>query len=172
MPPVFPSVYTATKVCAGRLATAWHKFKGVPVSHVRAFNAYGPGQAHGPDHPQKIVPTFATEAWAGRPIPVWGDGTQTVDLVHTDDLARMLVDAVDHGDDVTFDGGTGVPFTVNQVARTVLAVTGSQAGIEYLPMRDGEEPTTIVADGEGWDRLGWKPEHSDAKFAAAVESYR
>ena len=43
---------------------------------------------------------------------------------------------------------------------------------QYLPMRDGEEPTTIVADGEGWDRLGWKPEHSDAKFAAAVESYR
>lgn len=172
MPQVFPSVYTATKVCSTRLATAWNKFKGVPVSHVRAFNAYGPGQAHGPGHPQKIVPTFATEAWAGRPIPVWGDGEQTVDLIHTGDLARMLVDAVDHGDDVTFDGGTGVPFTVNEVAQMVLSVTGSQAGIKYLPMRDGEEPTTIVATGEGWDRLDWKPEHSDELFAYSVASYR
>src|SRR3990170_3281413 len=82
MPPVFPPVYTATKVCSQRLATAWHQAFGVRVSHVRAFNAYGSHQAHGTGHPQKIVPTFATEAWAGRPIPVWGDGEQTVDLVH------------------------------------------------------------------------------------------
>jgi hypothetical protein len=96
-------VYTATKVAATRLASAYHHTHGLPVSHVRAFNAFGPGQAHGPGHPQKIIPTFAVEAWAGRPIPIWGDGNQTVDLIHTSDLARMLVDAIDHGDDVTFD---------------------------------------------------------------------
>lgn len=172
MPQVFPSVYTATKVATTRLATAWHLSRGLPVSHVRAFNAYGPGQHHGPGHPQKIVPTFATEAWAGRPIPIWGDGEQGVDLVHTDDLARMLVDACAHGDDVTFDGGTGIMFTVNEVANMVLDITGSKAGIKYLPMRDGETPTDIVATGEGWDRLDWKPAHDPALFAAAVESYR
>lgn len=172
MPPVFPSVYTATKVCAAHLATAWHRAYGLPVSHVRAFNAYGPGQKWGPGHPQKVLPTFARAAWEGRPLPVWGDGEQTMDLVHADDVGRMLVEAAQHGDDVTFDAGTGVAVTVNEFAEHVLKVTGSQAGVEYLPMRTGEAPTRIVAGGDGWDRLDWKPELDWGRVTAAVEWYR
>ncbi len=172
MPPVFQSVYTATKVCADRLATAWHLNKGVRTSHVRAFNAYGPGQKHGPGHPQKILPTFATEAWAGRPIPIWGDGTQGVDLVHADDLGRMLVEACWFGDDEVFDGGTGVGLTVIEVAEHVLRVTGSKAGVRYLPMRAGEVPTKIVAGGDGWDELGWKPEHDWNRVTECVMAYK
>ncbi len=173
MPPVFPSVYTATKVCAQRMATAWHQAYGVPVSHVRAFNAYGPGQAYGPGHPQKILPTFARRAWNGEPIPVWGDGSQRVDLVHSDDVGRMLVDATAHGDDAMFDAGTGNAMTVNEVAAIVLGATRSQAGIQYLPMRHGEDPTAVVvAEGEGWDRLGWKPVLDWLTILEAVESYR
>jgi len=171
MLPVFPSVYTATKMCAQRLATAWHQAYGLPVSHVRAFNAYGPHQAHGPGHPQKILPTFATEAWAGRPVPVWGDGTQTVDLVHADDVGRMLVDATRFGDDQVFDAGTGVPVTVNQLASFVLADTRSPAGIKYLPMRAGEVPVQVVAEGLGWDLLDWKPELDWVRVADAIRWY-
>ena len=172
MPKVFKSIYTATKVCTGWIASGFHETYGLPVSHVCAYNAFGPNQHHGPGHPQKIVPTFAVESWGMRPVPVWGDGEQTVDLVHTSDLARMLVDATLHGDDVEFDGGTGVAFTVNQVAEMVFDVTGHYSGIEYLPMRRGEKPTHIVATGRGWDRLGWKPEFRKDDFVAAVESYR
>lgn len=172
MPPVFPSVYTATKICASRLATAWHLAHGLPVSHVRAFNAYGPGQKYGPGHPQKIVPTFARYAWEGRPLPVWGDGEQTMDLVHADDVGRMLVDATGSGDDAVFDAGTGRAVTVNELARIVLAVTGSTAGVEHLPMRTGELPTRIVAEGEGWDRLDWKPGHDWGRIADVVRAYR
>lgn len=171
MPQVFPSIYTATKVCATRLASAYHTAYGLPVSHVRAFNAFGPGQRHGPGHPQKIIPTFATEAWEGRPIPIWGDGEQTVDLISADSLGKMLIEAVHHGDDVTFDGGTGMPFTVNEVAKYVLEVTGSNAGIEYLPMRKGEVPTHIVAKGEGWSRLSWRPEFLWADLYDTIGSY-
>jgi UDP-glucose 4-epimerase len=172
MPPVFPSVYTATKVAAQRLATAWHLAYGVRVSHVRAFNAYGPGQKFGPGHPQKILPTFARAAWAGVPLPVWGDGEQVVDLVHADDVGRMLIDACGHGDDVVFDAGSGEPVTVNELARYVLAVTGSKAAVEYLPMRAGEGPARIAAEGEGWERLDWKPTHDWDRIADAVRWYR
>lgn len=172
MPDVFPSLYTATKQCAIRLATAYHRTHGLLVSHVRAFNVFGPGQKHGPGHPQKIIPTFATEAWAGRPIPIWGDGTQTVDLVHVDDLARLLVAALDHGGDVTFDGGTGVALSVNEVADFVLAVTGSKAGVEHREMRRGEVPSRIVASGTGWELLdGWKPTFDWQRLGEAVRSY-
>jgi UDP-glucose 4-epimerase len=172
MPPVFPSVYTATKVCAQRLATAYHVAYGIPVSHVRAFNAYGPGQKYGPGHPQKILPTFARFAWEGRPLPIWGDGEQTMDLVHAEDVGRMLVDAAAHGDDVTFDAGTGVAVTVNELAEYVLMKTRSTAGVEHLPMRLGEKPTRIVADGEGWDRLDWKPSHNWYRVGDTVDWYR
>jgi UDP-glucose 4-epimerase len=172
LPPVFPSVYTATKVCADRLATAWHLAHGLRTSHVVAFNAYGPGQKYGPGHPQKIIPTFASLAWQGKPLPVWGDGEQTVDLVHADDLGRMLVEATNFGDDQVFDGGTGYALTVNQVADYVIEVTGSDAGIEYLPMRKGETPTEIVAEGRGWGLLGWRPEMNWEGLRATIEAYR
>lgn len=177
MPQVFPSIYTATKVCATRLASAFHHTHGLPVSHVRAFNAFGPGQAHGPGHPQKIVPTFAVQAWAGQPIPVWGDGEQTVDLIDTKSLAAMLVEALDHGDDITFDGGSGEPYTVNTIARAVQSIVKQNGGpqtqsIEYLPMRRGELPTKIVATGEGWERLGWAPSFHHDDLVDTVLSYR
>jgi UDP-glucose 4-epimerase len=172
MPPVFPSVYTATKVCADRLATAWHHAYGVRVSHVRAFNAYGPGQKWGPGHPQKILPTFARAAWENRPLPIWGDGSQTMDLVHADDVGRMLVEATQHGNNATFDAGTGTAVTVNDLAKFVLGVTNSSGGVECLPMRAGENPTRIVASGEGWDSLGWKPEHHWGRIEEAIQWYR
>lgn len=172
MPQVFPSIYTATKVCATRLASAFHRDFGLQVSHVRAFNAFGPGQAYGRGHPQKIVPTFAIKALRGEPIPIWGDGEQGVDLIHTSDLATMLVDAAAFVDDQVFDGGTGQMFTVNQVSEMVKEITGSNVPNEYLPMRRGEEPTKIVAEGEGWDALGWQPRFRNRDLIDTVDWYR
>lgn len=172
MPPVFPSLYTATKICADRMASAYHNAYGLRVSKVIAYNAYGPGQKHGPNHPQKIIPTFATEAWAGRPIPIWGDGEQSVDLIHVDDIGKMLVEATRFGDDVTFDAGTGQPLTVNEVANAVLWLTSSTAGVEYLPMRAGEVPTKIVAEGLGWNRLDWQPWFDASRLDETILSYK
>lgn len=172
MPDAFPSIYTATKIATQRLATALHHSRGLRVSHVRAFNAYGPGQKYGTGHPQKIIPTFATAAWRNEPIPVWGDGTQTVDLIHVDDIARILVKATKLTNNETVDAGTGTPHTVNQIASYVLKVTKSTASVQHLPMRDGEQPTTIVAKGEGWDLIGFKPLFTWPDLGATVRWYR
>lgn len=171
MPAVFPSIYTATKVAAERLAWAFHESEGIPVSHVRAFNVFGAGQKLGPV--QKIIPTFANCAWNAKPFPVWGSGNQTVDLVHVSDVARMLVDALAFGDCQTFDAGTGVGQTVNHVAQDIAVYCGlEQFKIDYLPMRKGEKETKIVAEGEGWDILGWKPNFNGIQFVSTIESYK
>lgn len=170
MPAVWANVYQATKHCARELATAWHENYAVPVSHVRAFNAFGPRQKH--YGVQKILPTFAVRAWRNQPIPVWGDGTQTVDLVYVDDLARMLIEAIGFGDDEVFDGGTGQALTVLQVAQIVLETTGSTGGIDFLPMRKGEKPTTIVAEGENWDLLSHHPELRLSDLERTIAWYR
>lgn len=167
------NVYQATKLCAMRLATAWHRQYDVPVSHVRAFNVFGPGQKHGPGHPQKFLPTFATRAWAGELLPIFGNGFQTIDPVHVDDVARMLVDAARFGDDEIFDAGTGIQVTVRHFAEQVIRMTGSKSKLHFLPMRPGEtEDTYIRAQGEGWKALGWAPILDWDKVQEAVNWYR
>lgn len=172
MPDAFPSLYTATKLAAVRLATAWHHAYELPVSHVRAFNAFGPLQKFGKGHPQKIVPTFAYCALNGLDLPVWGSGNQRVDLIHVDDIARVLVDAMAFGDDQTFDAGTGTALTVNEVAELIIDLADSESQIKYLPMRPGEIETKICATGEGWDLLAYKPEFRLADLQATVDAYR
>lgn len=172
MPDAFPSIYTATKIASQRLATALHHSRGLKVSHVRAFNAYGPGQRHGPGHPQKIIPTFATLAWKQAPLPIWGDGTQTVDLVHVDDIAKILLKATTLIENETIDAGTGTALTVNQVADYVLKVTKSTGSVEHRAMRDGETPTHIVAEGEGWGHLVMPPVFTWGQLGDTIRWYR
>src|SRR5690606_20730187 len=128
MPDPFPSVYTATKVAARRLTTAWHHAYGLRASTVRAFNGYGPHQAHGPGHPQKILLSAARDAWEGRAMSSWSDGEQAIDHVLPDDVDRMFVQATQYADEVSFDAGTGVPVTVDALEQFVLEVTASKAG--------------------------------------------
>lgn len=176
MPRVNPSLYAATKACAMDMALAYQHSDLLRCSFVRAYNAYGPGQAYGGDHPQKILPTFASKAWAGEDIPVWGNGELWTDLVHVDDVARMLVEAMAFGDGQCFDAGSGYPQTVLEVARKVLAHTGSDSKIVHLDPRKGERLTSTDADvarGENWDLLnGWRPVFDPERFAAAIDSYR
>jgi UDP-glucose 4-epimerase len=172
MPDVFPSIYTATKVATQRIAKALHHSRGLKVSHVRAFNVFGPGQAVGSGHPQKLVPTAAVAAWRNEPIPVWGDGKQGVDLIYVDDVARMLVDATKFSDDQVFEGGTGSMWTVNNVVSMIKAIAQSTSPVEHHPMRDGEDPTHIVARGQGWDLLGWEPSFNFDDLIRTVEAYR
>lgn len=173
MPDVWANVYQATKQCAKTLATAYHESFGVPVSHVRAFNAFGVGQAYGPGHPQKIIPTFASLAWRGEDIPVWGDGTQTVDLVSATDLAKVLVNVLHYGDNRVYDGGSGVEWSVWKTAEFVNRYCGGKSKIIHLPMRDGERPHThLCATGENWSRLRERPFLKLEELVAAIESYQ
>jgi len=168
------NVYQATKLCAMRLATAWHRNFGIPVCHVRAFNVYGPGQKHGPGHPQKIIPTFAYHAWRGEPIPIWGSGEQTVDLVHVDDVAKVLVEATAYGEDQVFDAGTGSDMTVRNVARMINLWCGQHPNNTItFPMRPGETPgTAIKAKGDGWKLLDWQPTNDLMRVREVVDWYK
>lgn len=172
LPPIFKSVYTITKMCADAFAEAWHLTYNVPVSFVRAYNVFGIGQKWGPGHPQKFLPTFATRAWRNEPLQIWGDGKQTMDVVSTRDLARMLVEATAYSDCELFEAGCGEEISVVDFAEYILHATGSTGGIEYLPMRKGETPSRIKASGLGWNLLGWQPTLNWDEVREAVMWYR
>lgn len=171
------NIYQATKYCAYNLANAYRIYQNMPCSFVRAFNAYGKGQhVYGV---QKIIPTFATRAWRGQNLPIWGNGKQLVDMVYVDDIARMLVDALQFHQGQTFDAGTGVGHTVNEIAEAVLTTVsihgGTKSRLQYFPMRKGELETggvAPVAKGEGWDLLGYRPRFRFLEFVETVDWYR
>lgn len=127
------------------------------------MNAYGPGQSipapWGDSKVRKIMPTFVAHALSDRPIPIYGDGTQVMDMVYVEDVAKVLVDALlagPHPKGVTYEVGSGVATTVNDIAEEVLKATGSDAGVEHLPMRPGEpEHSVVLADLNAVDHLGW-----------------
>lgn len=170
MPQVWDNVYQATKLAAMQMASAWHRHFDVPVCHVRAFNVFGEGQKVG--RPQKIVPTFSSYAWEGRPLPVWGDGSQMVDLIYVDQVAQVMVEAMKYGDNRIIDAGTSQGLSVKDVATLVNQVTRNRAGLTHLPMRRGEHGHGVVSEGEGWDVLGWTPYFNVFDLRRTIESYK
>ena len=77
------SPYAATKAGGDRLAYSYCVTYGLPIVIVRPFNNYGPRQ-----HPEKVVPRFITQALAGEPLTIHGDGHASRDWLYVDDDAR------------------------------------------------------------------------------------
>ena len=145
-----PNPYAITKACAEDLGLARARWCGEKIAVVRAYHVYGPGQKppppHGPSPVRKIVPSFACRALTGMPVEIWGSGEQQIDLVHAEDVAAVLVDAIGGPYGQVTEAGTGKPTTVNQAARDVIDAAGPDGFITRLPMRPGEpEDTTVVA---------------------------
>ena len=180
MPDCWRNLYQATKFAALRIAESYAESYGLRVAHVRAFNAFGEGQAYGQGHPQKIIPTFASRSWAGLPIPIWGDGEQTVDLVHASYVAETLVRVAvaglgpdrdqnpDWPNGRVVDAGAGVETRVIDVARMVGEITGRTV-VEFLPMREGETAGTKLCAKRS--RMIVDPGDQSRLLRETVESY-
>ena len=107
------SPYAATKAGGDRLAYSYRVTYDLPIVIVRPFNNYGPRQ-----HPEKVVPRFITQALAGEPLTIHGEGRASRDWLHVDDTAsaiEALVEApldrvgggrVWRGTEAGFAGGT------------------------------------------------------------------
>jgi UDP-glucose 4-epimerase len=147
------NTYAITKACAEDLALMRARFRGQQVNIVRAFHAYGPGQKapkpYGEATVRKIIPAFVCAALTGDPIVVNGTGEQTIDLVHVDDVARALVEALSGPYGQVVEAGTGDPVTVYRAACDVVDQLGSCSDIVFQKMRDGEPYISTVYAHEG-----------------------
>ncbi len=132
--------YTITKQAAVRFGLMYDREFGIPVTVVRAMNAYGPRQKA--DDTKKLVPTLICAALRGEPLPVYGDGEQEVDLVYVEDVAEILGRAAlapqpVHGQ---VEAATGQAMRVNEVAECIRQLVNPAVPIVHLPMRRGEPP--------------------------------
>jgi dTDP-glucose 4,6-dehydratase len=154
--PIGPrGVYDEAKRYAEAMTMAYHGQQGVDTCIVRIFNTYGPRMR---PNDGRAVPTFVTQALEGKPLTVFGDGTQTRSFCYVDDLIRGLVALADSGEHLPVNIGNPNEFTMNELAETVLRVTGSKSEIvhEALPVDDPQVRQPDITRAR--QLLGWEPE--------------
>jgi dTDP-glucose 4,6-dehydratase len=134
---------------------AYHTQQGVDTCIVRIFNTYGPRMR---PNDGRAVPTFMRQALEGQPITVFGDGTQTRSFCYVDDLIRGLTLLAESEEHLPVNIGNPREFTLNELAETVLRVTGSTSEVVYeaLPIDDPQVRQPDIARAK--EVLGWEPE--------------
>src|SRR5207247_6543168 len=122
--PTFPmTVYGAAKLAGECYTRAFHETYGYPTLVVRPFNAFGPRCHHEGDSGE-VIPKFMLRCLAGRPLVVFGDGTQTRDFTDVRDTARGILQA-GFGEAAigeTLNLGQGSEIRINDLAREVKEV--------------------------------------------------
>ena len=157
--PTFPcTVYGASKLAGECYARAYFRTYGYETVVVRPFNTYGPRSHHEGDSGE-VIPKFLLRSLAGRPLVVFGDGTQTRDFTYVSDTAAGIIAAGDRSEAIgeTINLGSGSEVTVNELARVVGAVTGRDASVEYDAPRPGDVLRLCADMSRARTLLGYAP---------------
>jgi dTDP-glucose 4,6-dehydratase len=153
--PVGPrSVYDEAKRFAEALTMATHRAKGLDIGIVRIFNTYGPRLRPGDG---RVVSNFLVQAIEGRPLTVYGDGSQTRSLCFVEDEVAGILALLDSTLTGPVNIGNPNELTVLELAHAVLGLTGSASKITYEPL-PADDPTRRRPDiAMARRELGWEP---------------
>lgn len=150
------SPYGISKLSTDLYVQRFADLYDLPTVALRYFNAYGPRQGRGAY--SGVISIFLEQAHDGGPITVNGDGTQTRDFVHIDDIvqANLLAAETDHTGEA-YNIGTGEEISIRALAEAVQDVTDTDAAITHTEQRTGDI-TESCADIEKAQRLlGYEP---------------
>ncbi len=157
------SPYSASKASSDHLVRAWHETYGLPVLLTNCSNNYGPYH-----FPEKLIPVIILGALAGKPLPIYGDGSNVRDWLYVEDHADALLTVLQNGQ-------PGRSYNIGgENERTNLELVRTLCGIldRLRPRADGKPYTgqiTFVSDRPGHDaryaidpsrvreELGWRP---------------
>src|SRR5215218_5527800 len=154
--PIGPrGVYDEAKRYAEAMTMAYHRQQGVDTSIARIFNTYGPRMRL---HDGRAIPTFVRQALEGKPLTVFGDGSQTRSFCYVDDLIRGLFLLATSDEHLPVNLGNPSEFTILELAQVVLRVTGSSSEIVFaaLPIDDPQVRQPDITRAR--QLLGWEPE--------------
>ncbi len=169
--PIGPrSVYDESKRFAEALTFAYHRTYDVDVAVVRIFNTYGPRLRPSDG---RVVSNLLVQAMEGRPLTVYGDGSQTRSFCYVDDEVRGILALLDSEHAGPVNIGNTTECSMLELARTVLDVTGSRSEIVFEPL-PADDPARRRPDiTRARDLLGWEPKVELADgLARTYEWYR
>jgi dTDP-glucose 4,6-dehydratase len=155
--PIGPrGVYDEAKRYAEALTMTYHTQQGVDTAIARIFNSYGPRMRK---NDGRASVNFLNQALAGKPLTVYGDGSQTRSLCYVDDLIRGLYELMMSDEHLPVNlGNPDHEVTMLELAQTVIRVTGSSSEIvfEALPIDDPQIRRPDITRAR--QLLGWAPE--------------
>jgi len=160
------SPYSASKAASDHLARAWYHTYGMPVLTTNCSNNYGPYQ-----FPEKLIPLVTLKAMKGKPLPIYGDGSNIRDWLYVEDHCRAIWRVLEAGrPGEVYNVGGDSERTNLQVVDTLCALLDEL--LPGSPRRPHGDLKTFVADRPGHDmryaidssklqsELGWEPRES------------
>jgi dTDP-glucose 4,6-dehydratase len=157
------SPYSASKAASDHLVRAWHHTFGLPVVMTNCSNNYGPYQ-----HPEKLIPLMITNAVRGRPLPVYGSGTNIRDWLFVEDHARALWFVLSRGRvGEKYNIGGDAEMTNLDLVHLICGILDEcraeashcphSSLIEFVSDRPGHDLRYAIDAGKLRKELGWTP---------------
>ena len=160
--PVSP--YAASKLACESLGHVWHHLYGMDVAMLRFFTVYGPRQ-----RPDLAIYEFAKLILAGKPIPVFGDGSTARDYTFVSDTVAGVVACTqrEFGFEI-FNLGESQVVTLSRMIELLEAALGKKAVIDRQPLQPGDVPLTYANIDKARARLGYNPQ---VKIEAGIQRF-
>jgi dTDP-glucose 4,6-dehydratase len=169
--PIGPrGVYDEAKRFAEAMTLAYHRAHRLDTKIVRIFNTYGPRMRL---RDGRAVPAFMSQALRNEDVTVFGDGTQTRSFCYITDLVDGILRLMDSDTNEPVNIGNPNEVTIEQIARTIIALVGATSRIVYrpLPVDDPKQRQPDITRAR--TRLGWEPHVSlEAGLQQTVEYFK
>lgn len=152
----FRSVYDEAKRFAEALTMAYHRFHKLDTRIVRIFNTYGPRMRIDDG---RVVPNFIEQALTGKPLTVYGDGSQTRSFCYVSDLIEGIYRLLMSDEHFPVNIGNPAEISILRFAEEINRLTGNTAGIDYkADKRLGDDPQRRQPDiTRAKTILNWEP---------------
>ena len=147
-------VYDEAKRYAEAITMAYHRHHKVDTRIVRIFNTYGPRMRVDDG---RMVPNFIQQALLGRPLTVYGEGTQSRSVQYVDDLIDGVLRLMRSAEDRPVNIGNPVEYPVRQIAEMILEISGSQSGIVHEPLPEDDPKQRRPDITRARETLDWEP---------------
>ena len=138
--------YDEGKRCSETLFFDYHRQYNVNIKVVRIFNTYGPNMDM---NDGRVVSNFIIQALKNEPITIFGDGSQTRSFCYVDDLVQIMYQIINDDSQVPgpFNIGNPSEFTILELAKLVIEMTGSQSQLKFydLPEDDPKQRKPDIA---------------------------
>ncbi len=146
--------YDEAKRYAESITMAYHRYHRVETRIARIFNSFGPRMR--PDD-GRMIPNFVSQALAGAPITIYGDGSQTRSVQYVDDLIEGIFRLMRSPETRPVNLGNPVERTVRDVAELILHLSGSASELVYRPLPEDDPKQRCPDITRARQVLDWQP---------------
>lgn len=147
------SPYAATKYAGELLGHTYHHLYGMPISCLRFFTVYGPKQ-----RPDMAIHKFVSLLYAGKPIPVYGDGSTSRDYTYIDDIIKGILGAIGHPYPFeVFNLGESCVTRLSELLEIIQRLARRKAQLQYLPPQPGDVEVTYADISKARRMLDYNP---------------